>query len=215
MKKFLQLLPLLLLLPLTAWGQLTAEQAFIDAPSQLFPGIRRITRMDMVDYFKSGSDRGSTNRFGGLSRVLSLTPESIVVEVAESNIVEKQIALDCMAKGDTAIIFITNIATPAPDGAVKVYNSRWEPFAGTTFVEPTLKDWVKKGASKQQMQEVMGSVPFAMARYSFDPQTRLLVLTPSFTEFVPEDVMAKVKDSLCSSISYKWNGKRFVLYQKS
>ncbi|MBD5191629.1 MAG: DUF3256 family protein [Bacteroidales bacterium] len=215
MTRILKILPLLMLLPLSAWGQHTAEQIFIDAPSSIFPGIRKITRMDMVDYFKSGSDRGSTNRFGGLSRVLALSPESITVEEAGSNIVEKQIALDISGKRDTAIIFVTNIATPAMDGAVKVYTTDWQPAPGKGFVEPTLKDWIKKGISKEKSTQIMSLVPFAMARYNFNPETDLLTLTATFDNYLPEEDMNKVKDSLYTTITYKWNGSRFVLHQKS
>lgn len=214
MTKLKMILPALLLLPLSMWGQLTAEQVFVDAPAQLFPAIKKITRMDMVDYFKSGSDRASGNRFGGLSRVLELTSDNLVMEEAQNNMVVKQIALDRLNSGDTAIIYITNIATPAMDGSVKVYTTGWSPVSGTPFQTPMLKDWIKKGVSKQDVKEVMSSVPFAMANYSYDPATHLLTLNATFQDYLPEDVMKKVGSLLYSSMTYKWNGRKFVLQQK-
>lgn len=205
----------MLLFPFAMWGQLTAEQAFIDAPARLFPSIKKITRMDMVDYFKSGSDRGSVNRFGGVTRLLELTPDNVVVEVAESNVVVKQLALDRSKNGDTVFIYVANLATPAMDGSVKVYDSSWNPVKGNPTVAPAVKDWIKKGVTKQQAAEVESLVPFAMARYSYDPATHLLTLTATFADYLPEDVMKKVGDSLYSTATYKWNGSKFTLTGRS
>lgn len=198
-----------LFLPLIMWGQLTAEQAFINATPEQFPYIKRITRLDMVDYFKSGSNRPSQNLLNGFSRILSMTPEKIVVEQATDGLVVTQMALDMFNKKDTALIVIENIATPAMDGNVKVYDTSWQCVNGA-FIPPTLKDWIKKGAKKEMVNEIMTYVPFAMARYDYDPESHTLTLTASFADYLPEELMRKVGHALYTSKTYKWRGNKFV-----
>ncbi|MDE7153570.1 MAG: DUF3256 family protein [Muribaculaceae bacterium] len=210
MNSFRYILLTLLLLPLAVSGQLTAEQALVNAPSTLFPGITRLTRMDMLDYFKSGSERTSATRLSGTARVLELTPENVVVETAANRMVTTQVALALNSKKDTIIVCVSNIATPAMDGALKLYDSSWQPLKETYFAAPALKDWIKKGVPKSDAREVMSLVPFAMAEYTYDPTSATLRLTPTFADYLPEDVWNKVKDSLSSALVYKWNGRKFV-----
>lgn len=210
MNRLRYILMALLVLPMTVWGQLTAEQALISAPSTLFPGVTRLTRMDMLDYFKSGSERASATRLNGMARVLELTPDNVVVETAANRMVTTQIALALNSRKDTVIICVSNIATPAMDGALKLYDSSWQPLKGNSFAAPALKDWVRKGVSKNEAREVMSLVPFAMAQYAYDPATSTLTLTGTFADYLPEDVWDKVKDSLSSTLTYKWNGRKFV-----
>lgn len=65
-----------------AWA-LTASQAFIDAPVNVFPTIDRLTRLDMIDYFNSGSQKPSKNSFKGDCRILTASESQITVSTSE------------------------------------------------------------------------------------------------------------------------------------
>lgn len=55
---------------------------FVDAPTAFFPTIDRSTRLDMIDYFNAGSSKASANVVNGECRVISDTPEQIVVQTS-------------------------------------------------------------------------------------------------------------------------------------
>ena len=53
----------------------TAADFFVSAPLSVFPTIDPMTRMDMIDYFKAGSDKASKNLIGGECRILERSEE--------------------------------------------------------------------------------------------------------------------------------------------
>lgn len=46
---------------------LTATKAFSDAPATVFPSIDRMTRLDMIDYYNSGSPKPSKTRLKAIA----------------------------------------------------------------------------------------------------------------------------------------------------
>ena len=94
-----------------AWA-LTASQAFIDAPVNVFPTIDRLTRLDMIDYFNSGSQKPSKNSFKGDCRILTASESQITVSTSEVS----EVSLSLIPqKSDTIIMVITTLKTPADD----------------------------------------------------------------------------------------------------
>ena len=68
--------------------KLTATKAFAEAPAKVFPTLDRMTRLDMIDYFNSGSPKPSKNAFKGDSRILSASDSQITVQTSDVSDVE-------------------------------------------------------------------------------------------------------------------------------
>lgn len=188
---------------------MTAAKAFISAPASRFPLVPAMKRMDMVDYYNSGMDRPSDNMLGGKSRILNLTAEHISVEDVGDGLSVTSISLDKMGR-DTVLIVTSNVATPAIDGKLYFYSTEWNELpSGNYFTAPQLAEWVRKG-SGIDMTDIENSVPFVMADYSYSPDTHILTLKGTFSEYIPKEEYEKVKNCLLPEIRYKWNGKKMV-----
>lgn len=207
MKYTVRLFTFLLMLAATTpvmMARLTAAGAFADAPASMFPLLDRNTRLDMIDYFNSGSTTESQNAMQGKSRVTSLTPDDIKVDMTDAS--SYQISL-LPSGNDTIIAVIQTIATPAHDSHINFYNRSWQELKNGCFTPPAMDDWLSESGKKND-GEVAAMVPFMLAEYVYDPATSTLSLTNNLKEFLSPDVYQLVSDYLRPSLTYRWDGKR-------
>ena len=202
-----RLLALLLLLASGSqamMARLTAAGAFTDAPASIFPLLDRNTRLDMIDYFNSGSATASQNAMQGKSRVTAMTPDDIRIAMTDAS--SYQISI-LPAGNDSIIAVIQTVATPAHDSHISFYSRSWQELKGNYFTAPVMDEWLSE-SGKQNDGEVAAMVPFMLAEYVYDPATATLSLTNNLREFLSPDVYQTVADYLRPSLSYRWDGKR-------
>lgn len=184
---------------------LTAVNAFVDAPVEVFPTLDRMTRMDMVDYYDSGSQRASKNAFKGDARILSASPAQLTVSTSDVSVVELSLLEQ---KKDTVIMVITTLCTPTEDSSVKFYTRDWKQVDGL-FVVPLLDDWTREEA-RDRKEDLENSVPFMLARCTYVPETNTLTLTNNLGSYLPEEALGLAEGALRQSISFRWDGKKMV-----
>jgi hypothetical protein len=126
---------------------LTATKAFSDAPATVFPSIDRMTRLDMIDYYNSGSPKPSKNAFKGDCRILSASDSQITV--ATSKVSEVELSLLTQGR-DTLLMVVTTLNTPVPDSSVKFYTARWKEIDKGLFMVPMLDDWTLPEAKERK-----------------------------------------------------------------
>ncbi|MDE6528408.1 MAG: DUF3256 family protein [Muribaculaceae bacterium] len=188
-----------------AWA-LTASQAFVDAPATVFPTIDRITRLDMIDYFNSGSKKPSKNSFKGDCRIISASDSQITFST--SDVSEVSLSL-IPQKSDTIIMVITTLKTPDDDSSARFYNSRWEEINKGLFLVPQLNDWVKP-ESRTRIDELESIFPFMLARFTYEPESGILTLTNNVSNLLPEEATSWAGDALKTKLVYRWDGKKMV-----
>ncbi len=207
MKKLLLTATLLLAGALGAMAQLTAADAFTSAPQNIFPLLDRNTRLDMVDYVKSGLSTPSQNSLQGRSAITEISPESLTVKMSDSS--AAQVAVLKGQKGDI-IALISTVATPGLDSSIRFFDSSWQPLDGAAmFTKPGWKEWLTD-AGHDNKEEVTMQVPFMLASYRIDPATSELTLTNNLARFLDKDVYSMIESYLRPSLTYSWNGKKFT-----
>lgn len=183
----------------------TASTAFAEAPAAVFPTIDRLTRLDMLDYFNSGSDKPSKNVMAGDSRVLALSDSQISVQTSGVQTVELSLLPQ---KADTLLLVVTTVRTPVPDSSVELFTSSWKPVNRDFFKTPVLADWVLP-EGKAQMEALEDIYPFTLASASFNTDTQVLTLTNNLGDYLPEIESKGLEKLLLPSMEYRWDGKRF------
>lgn len=186
-------------------GQFTAPKAFSEAPLSIFPSIDKMTRLDMIDYFNSGSPKPSKNMFKGDCRILSADDSQITISTSEISNVEMSLI---PLKTDTIVMVITTLKTPQEDSTVKFYRRNWEELTPSPFAMPELSDWMLPQA-KQHKDDIENMVPFILARITYNTSTATLTLKNNTAESLPEEAewaMPLLRDS----INFNWNGKKMV-----
>lgn len=182
-----------------------AVDAFINAPLHVFPAIDQMTRMDMADYFNSGSPKPSKNNLKGECRIVSADDNQISFTV--SDLSEVELSLLPM-KSDTIIMVITTLKTPVTDSSAKFYTyPGWEPINKGIFIVPGLDEWTAK-ESTMSREDLENAVPFILASITYKPDTGTLVLENHLSEYLSREDSAKVKGALRDRLVYRWTGSK-------
>lgn len=203
-----------------AYAQLTASTAFANAPTSVLPLLGRNARLDMIDYFNSGSTTPTKNSMQGLSRITELTDLSLSATLTAAS--ECQIAL-LPLRGDTAILLIETVLTPAPDSRVAIYDRRWQPLARQAFANPTVADWFDKDGAKaadggklskaeaaEQSAAAADMLPFILASAHYSPDDLTLTFSHQMASYLADGDYARVAPYLRPALAYRWATDRFV-----
>lgn len=189
----------------SAYAQLNATNAFASAPQSVFPLLDKNARLDMIDYFASGSDTPSRNKLDGSSRISELNDYSVKIKMTDAS--DYQLAI-LPAGSDSLIAVISTVATPAHDSHISFYDRTWKKLPDTYFTAPAISDWLNADGKKSP-DMVTSMVPFMLAEYVYNPETKSLTLTNNLNEFMSEDTESMISPYLLPSLEYKWDGKRF------
>ncbi len=192
---------------LSSVAQFSATQAFASAPTKAFPLLEKNTRLDMIDYFNSGSSTASTNMLGGSSRITAITPMDMRIAMTEST--TYQIAI-LETSSDSIIALIETIAMPALDSRISFYDRNWNKLDGKQFTAPSLRDWLND-TGKKEIEMVKTIIPFLIVSYEYDATTKTLTLTNNINDFVSVEHTEQVNSYFIPSLTYRWNGKKFSL----
>lgn len=167
--------------------------------------ISPVSRADMVKLFEAGvASQAAPNVLGGKTEILDLKPDVVTLEQGTGAVLT--IALLPMNSGDTALMTLETLPTPALDTNVRVYTRNWTPLSGL-YEEPSVSDWAMKG----HQDEAAETLPFMLAEGRWDAEKRTLTFTPTIERWVDEDSKAKVASMIRKSLALKWNGRKFVI----
>ena len=189
---------------LTVSAQLTAESAFTSAPAEVFPLLERNSRLDMIDYFRSGLDTPTANRLDGGSRVTALSDSKMDLNLSDAS--SAQIVL-LPAGSDTIIAVVNTLAMPGKDSSVSFYSSQWKKLSGENiFKAPIMDDWMTKGHSTREVTDV---TPFMIASITIDPAAGSLTVNNNLSAFLAPEVYESIAPAMLPQLTYKWDGRRF------
>ncbi|MDE7385770.1 MAG: DUF3256 family protein [Muribaculaceae bacterium] len=198
------LLPLLLVAGGISASALTPREAFIKAPADIIETIDSITRLDMLDYYDSGSSVASRNAFGGEASVRSANDVSITVST--SNVAE--VTLIPLAAGrDSVLLVINTLALPTPDSYAVTYDQNWHLATGMSLPDHNSLDLWMLPSGRNVRDKIENAIPFVPAIYTFNDGT--LTMTQTLSKLIPADDYTFVKPYLRPSISFKWTGKNW------
>ena len=168
-------------LPLKSHARLTAAEAFASAPQSVFPLLDKNARLDMIDYFNSGSSTSSRNKLDGTSRIVNLTDDDAKIDM-----------------------------TDASSYHITFYHRTWKKLPDGMFKAPEIKEWLTPDARKNPSM-VTSMIPFMLAEYVYNPADKSLTLTNNLKEFMSPDTESMIAPYLLPSLVYVWDGKKFNL----
>ena len=192
---------------IVAHDTITASEAFVELPISVLDLIDKSRRMDMLDYYRSGSATPSAAIIGGTARITEEKPMSIKLTVGQTDF---QLALLYDGK-NTIIALIETVASTVPDSHITFYDRNWNelPKQKGLFKSPALKDWLTEDGKRERayIEEV---VPFIMARYDYDPDSKVLTISNTMENYYTPEDWKDISAKLKASIAYRWNGKQFT-----
>ena len=197
----------LLLAPLAA-GARTAADFFASAPDKVIRLLPQSTRLDMLDYFKFGSTRPSSNAFQGEAILKALSDRVVSFEVDKG--VGMQIAVLPSARQDTVLALVTTLSTPSPISSISFYDKDWNELKNTFFHEPQNVDWLTTKGKKERA-EVATKLPFVPVSYSFDPDATILRAVNEAAVYLDKDEFKQLEPMLVLTKVYTVAFPKFKL----
>ncbi|MCM1021412.1 MAG: DUF3256 family protein [Muribaculum sp.] len=191
----------------SAKARTTAAGAFANAPASVFPMLDRNARLDMIDYFASGSDTPTRNQLGGKSRITAMDSDAVTIEMTDATVY--QLAL-LKAKNDTIVALIHTAKLPAEDSELTFYSLDWRPLDNSRQpYMPELKadEWLVS-PSKASRELLAEKVPFMLAEYTYDSKTGLLTVNNRLNKFLSDDDWNLVKPIIVKQLTFVWNPQK-------
>ncbi len=185
----------------------TVADFFVAAPSEAVPLLSKSNRLDMLDYFRYGSDRETANLFYGKSRILAESPTALSIQLADRS--SLQIAM--LANGnDTILAVVTTIAVPSKDSRLDFYNSDWQRLKRQALASPSYEQWLTKDGRKHA-NEFSEILPFILASAEFDSEAKTLTFTNNSDNYLAPDEYERLKVWLRPTIVYDIIGHKFKM----
>lgn len=143
----------------------TALDFFTDMPMGVLSLLSRTTRQDMIDYYNAGLATSSDNMYGGKSRILRVSDNSIDL-LAGANSTATLAVLPVAA--DTVIALIETMRTPTPDSSVSFFRaSDWSRLDVDT---PALRDFLTPEGRKAGLK-ASDFPEMSFCTVEFEPET--------------------------------------------
>ena len=213
MRRFFSIVVLsVALLPLTGFARTVAD-VFATEPGNIFPLLTRTNRLDMVDYFRSGTIMAIPNNLAGESLLLELDSTYLKVQTSESRIVEM---LMRTAGKDTVITVIETVMTPVPDSRLTQWNVHWQRYTSDKlFSMPTIDDFIVKKMSQELRADLQEAMIFPLVRLAFKGEKHdVIEATHGLDRFLAASEYKRFADYLKPSLSYRFNGLKIKPVKK-
>ena len=197
---------------LSSTARTTAAGAFLNAPAAVIPMLDRNARLDMIDYFNSGSSTPTRNQLNGRSRITEMDSNTVTIEMTDATVYR---ILLLPAKNDTVFAVIRTAKLPAHDSDIQFYNNNWNRFINQNlyFRQPSLDDWSKASSAKDK-GVVASLVPFILSQYSYDENKNTLTIENRMSEFLAPDDLEKITPLMHQQLVYIWQPKQAAFVQQ-
>lgn len=190
---------------------ISARRAFLEMPSIELDMINKNARLDMLDYYDSGSDRRVGNNLYGEAWLEKLTPDYIRVHL--SPVSTLQLKVLSLAGGNDIIMAVYTVGDDGgmKDSDVSFYDPHFRPLPSSKYLpDIRLEDFLASKDRKEALKELRDLLQFYGMDFELSPDSDRLTATLSYTETVPVEATDVLASLLKPEIFYCWDGKHFL-----
>lgn len=189
---------------------LTAARAFAELPVDVLDLLGKSTRLDMLDFYEADSIYDAANAMEGLSRLESVSPRRLVVELTPVS----SLAVSVLDTGSGDVVmtaYTIGDDTQACDTDLRFFSSSYKELPREKYIKTASLDDFFLFPDKKTKKKVVELIPFPTVRYvpSADSETMTAELTVS--RFMSADDYKEVSRYLKGKLLYRWDGKKFRL----
>ncbi len=205
MTKKITILLFLIAVTLSVKARTIAEYFGDTRANAAFQSLSTVSRLDMIDYYKSGMSNTSATELNGAAHILTMNDTLMNIEFSQGI----SMTLAVLPGKSPVLMVIETLPLPEIDSRITFYDERWSPFGDKLMKQPRLVDWLISD-DKNKRQDVESTIPFLLSRADYDPMTQTLTLTSTLEQYYPAE-KPKQLSLLKPTLKYHWNGKKFNL----
>ncbi len=186
----------------------TAADLFAAAPAAVIPTLAANTRLDMLDYFRSGLPTASANTLDGKSRITALADDAVDVQIGRDS--SMQLVM-LPGRSDTIVAIVETVLTPIADSSIRYYHaSDWSDAKGPAL--PGKADFIEPERSKEARTADMPTFIFVRAEYK--PDEHIFVFTNTTAAYYAESDRPDGLALMRPVLKMKYSPKKFTPVSK-
>ena len=175
---------------------------FLNAPDSIFPLLTTTNREDCVDFVDAGMRACVTNRLGGKSELVSITPVYMHLKSSANSSVEMRLLPH---GGDTLIAVARSVCAEACDSRLCFYDKAWNRVT-LPFEMPPVKDFF---TASDSLDYLLDRCDIYLVKLSLSPSCESMVAEYTMPAYMSRGDSALVAPKL-RPIAYRWRGGSFV-----
>lgn len=192
---------------------ISATRAFISLPRTTCPVLVEEDRLTMVDYFRAGMDKHTVNSLQGESWLTALTDNYAAAVL--TGVSRLQLRTLPLKKGGDMVAVVYTVANDdvAPDSELFFFDAQMNPVPVKNVIKlPVLSTFfsIPRG-SLTSMKEIEQMIPFITIEYTLSADATTLTAKLTLGENIDRDDLKIIKLFLHDTVTYSWNGSRYIL----
>lgn len=172
-------------------------------PDSMIVYMDKKARMECIDLIEKGMRPEITNRFGGETRIDTITSDFISVTLSEASNIQIKLL---PTYNDTIICYIHTYKGPLPESSIALYTQEWNKISDIEF---SIDNLLNKPDSIEQSE--YENIRLMMDPYlisaSMSPDSEYISVSASVAN-VTEEEQDKINAILVQR-KFKWNGSNF------
>lgn len=199
---------LIFLLFISGYSSIDAQDIrslFVEMPDSLMPLLTANDRRDCIDFVDARMRAVVTNRLDGKSELVYLGDNFISLKTSASTTM--QIKLLPFNVNDTLVCIVNSAYAEACNSRITFYDKDWKPVdRDSVFEYPRIRDFFQPSDS---VEHYIKLADIYLVKLTFSESTDTLRAEYTMPAYMAAEDSTRVAPML-QSISYTWNGKRFV-----
>lgn len=187
---------------------------FVEMPDSIMPLLVKNNRLDMLDYMDIGMSAKVKNKLGGESEMTLLKDD--MISISMTDVTEYDIKLFYGKDSLVTIAVIETVCGGYCDSDVTFYNDKWQPLDKQKLIlMPLFNDFLDKKLMKQSKNKTaIDEMYYRMMMIDSAPESDVITFTLTTTDAILDE---EIRTSIfkTTSISYRWNGKKFIRLKNS
>ena len=177
---------------------------FLEAPDSLFPLLDKSLRADCADFLEAGMKYAVTNKLGGKSTLVELTPDYMLLETTSSSTMQMM----KLAADDGFIVCVVNtVCAEAADSRVRFFDSSWKMLpSASLFAAPAIRDFFTSDSAANDFIDLCDIYLVAL---TLNAAEMTMIAEYTMPSYMSREDAEKVLPHL-QKIIYHWNGTRFI-----
>lgn len=197
----------------TVWVA-TARQAFLNLPPDALHLLSRQMREDMLAYLDNDTIRPIYNALGGQS---SLTrPVTDTYLKCQISPVSSMTIRILPAEKSPLIATVYTIDSPGQpaDSQISFYDMQMKPVKTSKHLSlARIQDFIVN-ADHEKKKQIMDAIPFPTVEYALGPDDNTLTATLTAQDLLGEEQLQEIRKYLNPTLTYTWNGRKFIRSDK-
>ena len=189
-----------------------ARTLFVHMPDSILPLLTPVNRADCIDFLDSRMRAVVTNRLGGKSEMLTLTPDYIRLQMTPKS--TWQMRLLPLTDSTQVICTVSTVYGPAPDCTIRFYDTGWHFLPAVSYlpVLPQVEDFLldmPDSACNYRLRDVRRQADLRLLDATLTATGDSLVFRLGTPSYMEREAAEELKPFICRSIPYLWCDGQF------